>query len=193
MGFLVVFYTFLSVKFLTTFSSKNMHKRVLHKKNTQNQGFFEKLYTFCTEFCTTPPSFTLVNRSFSTKLFLRFLSVDKAFCRKVICINNINRTTIFLSKKVKSGDKMLQGVNHQVVEVTRPECEYFERVIFFVKPEYSAVSEGTLRERAGKIAGEAGAPPPTKTKINRLASIGRLFLAAAAGATVTAVVSYLFF
>lgn len=170
-----------------------MHKRVLHNKNTQNQGFFEKLYTFCTEFCTTLRRFALVNRAFSTKLFLRFLTDKKVFCRKINCINYIKRTTIFLSKKVKSGDKMLQGVNHQVVEVTRPECEYFERVIFFVKPEYSAVSEGTLRERAGKIAGEAGAPPPTKTKINRLASIGRLFLAAAAGAVVTAVVSYLFF
>ncbi|MBQ8783666.1 MAG: hypothetical protein IJZ57_07850 [Clostridia bacterium] len=88
---------------------------------------------------------------------------------------------------------MLQGVNHQVVEVTRPECEYFERVIFFVKPEYSSVSEGTLRERAGKIAGEAGAPPPTKTRINRLASIGRLLLAAAVGAGVTALAGYLLF
>lgn len=193
MVFLVDFYTFLSVKILTKFSSKNMHKRVLHSKNKQNQGFFEKLYTFCTEFCTTLRCFTLVNRAFLTKLFLRFLTDKKTFCRKVICINYINRTTIFLSKKVKSGDKMLQGVNHQVVEVTRPECEYFERVIFFVKPEYSAVSEGTLRERAGKIAGEAGAPPPTKTKINRLASMGRLFLAAAVGAAATALVSYLFF
>ncbi len=88
---------------------------------------------------------------------------------------------------------MLQGVNHQVVEVTRPECEYFERVIFFVKPEYSSVSEGTLRERAGKIAGSAGAPPPTKTRINRLASAGKLLIAAASGAVISALVSYLFF
>ncbi len=94
---------------------------------------------------------------------------------------------------MKSGDKMLQGVNHQVVEITRPECEYFERVIFFVKPEFSSVSEGTLRERAGKIAGAAGAPPPTKTRINRLASLGRLLIAATAGAAITALVSYLFF
>ena len=88
---------------------------------------------------------------------------------------------------------MLQGVNHQVVEVTRPECEYFERVIFFVKPEYSTVSEGTLRERAGKIAGSAGAPPPTRTKINRLASAGRILLGALGGAAVTALMGYLFF
>lgn len=88
---------------------------------------------------------------------------------------------------------MLQGVNHQVVEINRPECEYFERVIFFVKPEYSSVSEGTLRERAGKIAGDAGAPPPTKARINRIASFARLLLAAAVGAAVTAFASYLLF
>lgn len=81
---------------------------------------------------------------------------------------------------------MIQGVNHQVVEVTRPECEYFERIIFFVKPEFSSVSQGTLRERAGKIAGGAGAPPPTKVKIGRLISIGKLLAAAAAGAAAAA-------
>lgn len=88
---------------------------------------------------------------------------------------------------------MIQGVNHQVVEVTRPGCEYFERVIFFVKPEFSCVSQGTLRERAGKIAGDAGAPPPTKAKINRLASMLKLLCAAMAGSALTALISYLFF
>ncbi len=81
---------------------------------------------------------------------------------------------------------MLQGVNHQIVEVTKPECEYFERVIFFVKPEFSAVSQGTLRERAGKIAGNAGAPPPTKMKINRLFAALKLLGAAVVGAAISA-------
>ncbi len=94
---------------------------------------------------------------------------------------------------MKSGDMMIQGVNHQVVEVTKPECEYFERVIFFVKPEFSCVSQGTLRERAGKIAGEAGAPPPTKAKMNKLAAVCRLMAAALAGGIITAVIGYLFF
>ena len=88
---------------------------------------------------------------------------------------------------------MLQGVNHQIVEVTQPECEYFERVIFFVKPEFSSVSQGTLRERAGKIAGEAGAPPPTKLKINRLIAAVKLIGAALVGAAVSAVISWLLF
>lgn len=68
---------------------------------------------------------------------------------------------------------MIKGVNHQIVEVTKPTCEYFERVIFFVKPEFSAVSEGTLRERAGTIAGEAGSPPATKLKTNKLIAVAK--------------------
>ncbi len=89
--------------------------------------------------------------------------------------------------------KMLQGVNRQVVEVTRPECEYFERVIFFVKPEFSTVSEGTLRERAGKIAGERGAPPPTKLRVNKLVAVGKLLLAALGGAAASALVTHFLF
>ena len=63
---------------------------------------------------------------------------------------------------------MIKGVNHQVVEITRPSCDYFERVIFFVKPEYSSVSHGTLRERASMIAGETGMPPKTRVKRKRI-------------------------
>ena len=88
---------------------------------------------------------------------------------------------------------MLKGVNHQVVEITKPTCEYFERVIFFVKPEFSAVSEGTLRERADEIAGKAGSPPPTKLKKDRMVLISRMLCAAVAGAAVAAVVIRLFF
>ena len=88
---------------------------------------------------------------------------------------------------------MIKGVNHQVVEVTKPTSEYFERVIFFVKPEFSQVSEGTLRERAGKIAGETGAPPPTKVKRSRLILAAKLVGSAIAGATVALIVSRFIF
>lgn len=93
------------------------------------------------------------------------------------------------NKQAKVGIILIKGVNHQVVEVTKPTCEYFERVIFFVKPEFSQVSEGTLRERAGKIAGETGAPPPTKLKRNRLILLARLALSAVAGAAVALLIS----
>ena len=88
---------------------------------------------------------------------------------------------------------MLKGVNHQVVEVTKPTCEYFERVIFFVKPEFSSVCEGTLRERADEIAGKAGSPPPTKLRRSRMVLISQLAGAAAAGAVIAAVLIKLFF
>lgn len=87
---------------------------------------------------------------------------------------------------------MLKGVNHQVVEITKPTCEYFERVIFFVKPEFSSVSQGTLRERADEIAGKAGSPPPTKLKRNRAIMVSRMLGAAVAGATVAALIIKLF-
>ena len=88
---------------------------------------------------------------------------------------------------------MIQGVNHQVVEITRPECEYFERVIFFVKPEFSSVSQGTLRERAGKIAGEAGCPPPSKIKKQKLFLAGKLAAAAVVGAAVALIINHFIF
>lgn len=88
---------------------------------------------------------------------------------------------------------MIKGVNHQVVEITKPTCEYFERVIFFVKPEFSQVSEGTLKERAGKIAGETGAPPPTKLKRNKLIMALKLVLSALIGAGVALLVNRIVF
>jgi hypothetical protein len=95
-------------------------------------------------------------------------------------------------KNIESGDNLIKGVNHQVVEVTKPTCEYFERVIFFVKPEFSQISEGTLKERAGEIAGETGAPPPTKLRRNKLLMILKFVGAALGGAAAALIVSRLF-
>ena len=80
-----------------------------------------------------------------------------------------------------------------MVEVTKPNCEYFERVIFFVKPEYSSVSEGTLRERADEIAGDISCPPPTKLRRNKIVFISRLICAAFAGAAVAVIVTHFLF
>lgn len=85
---------------------------------------------------------------------------------------------------------MIQGVNHQIVEITRPECEYFERVIFFVKPEFSSVSQGTLRERAGAIAGDTGCPPPSKIRAQRLSLIGKLAVSAVFGAALAIIFTH---
>ena len=36
---------------------------------------------------------------------------------------------------------MIKGINKQVLEVLEPSNDYFEKALFFVKPEYSGYSE----------------------------------------------------
>ena len=86
---------------------------------------------------------------------------------------------------------MIKGVNHQVVEVSETECDYFERILFFVKPEYASVSEDKIRERAGIIAGSTDKAPPTKIRRNRLTEILKFSLVALAGLLAGLVVSYI--
>lgn len=46
--------------------------------------------------------------------------------------------------------EMLKGVNKKVVEVTNPENEYFERVIFFLKDSARGDSESQITQRAAQ-------------------------------------------
>ncbi len=59
---------------------------------------------------------------------------------------------------------MIKGVNKQVLEIIETQNGFFEKAIFFVKPEYSGMSEGRLRESAKKEFENAGKPPLTKSK-----------------------------
>lgn len=79
---------------------------------------------------------------------------------------------------------MLKGVNRQVVEIPQPECEYFERVLFFVKPEYYAKSETRLREQAAEVLKKTVRPPKNQSGrfALRLAAVLRAALAAGLGA-----------
>ena len=86
---------------------------------------------------------------------------------------------------------MIKGVNHRVIEVMDSGSEYFERVIFFVRPEYSAVSEGTLRDRARAVAGNASAPPPSKIVQAKLMTAGALLASAGLGAAIAVVMQAL--
>ena len=80
---------------------------------------------------------------------------------------------------------MIKGVNRQVVEITQTDCDYFERILFVVKPEYSTVSEGKLRERAGMMS-SAGKPPATLVRRRTAMQILSMLGAAVAGALVCA-------
>ena len=87
---------------------------------------------------------------------------------------------------------MIKGVNRQVVEVNETQCEYFEKIMFIVKPEFAAVSEGKIRERAGIIADSSTLPPPTKLKRNRYFDVIKLVFSALCGAAITIVMLKLF-
>ena len=85
----------------------------------------------------------------------------------------------------KGSADLIKGVNRQVVEITQTQCEYFERVLFFIKPEYSAVSEGDLKERATIIAQSAGMPPAARLRKSRVRLALSISAAACAGAAVS--------
>lgn len=84
---------------------------------------------------------------------------------------------------------VIKGVNRQVVEITQTDCEYFERILFLVKPEFSAVSEGKLRERASQMS-SAGKPPATRVR-RRVRNVLSMIGAALTGAAVCALVQFL--
>ena len=90
---------------------------------------------------------------------------------------------------------MLKGVNRQIVDIPEPESMYFERAIFFVKPEYSALSENRLKSKAEEMVTTAEKPPVTagKSKRRKISDFLLLLLGALFGTGVSAVVGFLFF
>jgi len=90
------------------------------------------------------------------------------------------------------GYRVIKGVNRQVVDVLETGSEYFERALFFVKPEFSYVSEGKLRENARQILKNASAPPSTRTKRGNMyyfLKVLKYCAAAAGGAAATLILS----
>lgn len=83
---------------------------------------------------------------------------------------------------------MIKGVNHQVVEITKPACEYFEKVLFFVKPEYSSLSESKIREKANTLVQNTGSPPAIRRRRKRVYSVFSPIVWAGIGAAACAVI-----
>ncbi len=84
---------------------------------------------------------------------------------------------------------MIKGVNKQVVEIIETGNEYFEKAIFFVRPEYSGLGEGKLREKAHSAIDKTVSPPKGKYKAKETGFPLALKLLAAAmgGGTITAI------
>lgn len=59
---------------------------------------------------------------------------------------------------------MIKGINKQVLEILEPSSVYFEKALFFVKPEYAGFSENKLKELAQNELKSALKPPIQKTK-----------------------------
>ncbi len=57
---------------------------------------------------------------------------------------------------------MIKGINKQVLEILEPSNGYFEKALFFVKPEYSGFSENKLKELAQSELKSALKPPLQK-------------------------------
>ena len=87
---------------------------------------------------------------------------------------------------------MIKGINRQVVEVKDTGNECFEKILFFVKPEYAGMSEGKIRERAGLVTKGAASPPPTKISQKRFTEALKLSLCLIAGVAVGIGISLLF-
>lgn len=61
---------------------------------------------------------------------------------------------------------MIKGINKQVLEILEPSNSYFEKALFFVKPEYSGYSENKLKDLAYKELKLTLNPPSQKSKYN---------------------------
>lgn len=73
---------------------------------------------------------------------------------------------------------MIKGVNKQILEVTNTENPYFEKIIFFVKPEYKNEDRKKLQKEAETLATIAQKPPRvrmSKKKIVRIVFHSALF------------------
>ena len=82
---------------------------------------------------------------------------------------------------------MVKGVNRQVLEIVDTGCEYFEKALFFVRPEFSRESESKLKSKAlNSIHSSTGIPKTRKQKIKSKALlIVELLTSAGLGAIIT--------
>lgn len=57
---------------------------------------------------------------------------------------------------------MIKGVSKQILEVTNTDNPYFEKIIFFVKPEHQSTDRKKLQKEAEAVAALKQKPPRLK-------------------------------
>ena len=81
---------------------------------------------------------------------------------------------------------MIKGVSKQILEVTNTENPYFDKIIFFVKPEHQSTDRKKLQKDAEAVAALKQTPPKlklTKHQIIKTAVLSLLFTMAGCGIT----------
>ena len=87
---------------------------------------------------------------------------------------------------------MIKGINKQILEVTNTDSPYFEKIIFFVRPDSQNVSEQKLKSEAEKISLDIKKPPKSKKTLKqKMAGAGFVFLGLAAGTALTFIIGTL--
>lgn len=88
---------------------------------------------------------------------------------------------------------MIKGVSKQILEVTNTDNEYFDKIIFFVKPEHHATDRKKLEKEAQAVASLKQKPPKiklTKSQIIKTALLSLLFTLS--GCAITFLVNMIF-
>ena len=89
---------------------------------------------------------------------------------------------------------MVKGVNKTVIEVQATGNRLFEKIVFYVSPEYGNVSARRLKKAAGDFSKQFCETPPRslRKRILRRRTVTALILAGAAVAAVAVTVFLLF-
>ena len=89
---------------------------------------------------------------------------------------------------------MVKGVNRQVLEINQPENPYFERILLFVKPEFSGLTAERLTRQARSAEAQlCGRAPKQKDRARARVSGGlRMLGCAGAGAALFALIQLFF-
>lgn len=87
---------------------------------------------------------------------------------------------------------MIKGVNKQILEVTNTDSPYFEKIIFFVRPESQKLDEQKLHSEAVKLSKIKTKPPRSRRSIRSLLStVGFSLLGVGAGIGTMILINYI--
>ena len=85
---------------------------------------------------------------------------------------------------------MTKGVNRQVLEIHDTGSDYFEKALFFIKPEFSTLGENKLASQAREIIKNGQTIPKTRAlrRKNGILLAAKLTAAAGVGAALTMII-----